>query len=69
MVETMKKQDTKRITAIALLAAILAGTMISCKSDVNMTRRRKSRCNTCPTFSYTTPNTQNDAQTCDLARL
>ncbi|MBQ6727056.1 MAG: hypothetical protein IJQ89_10850 [Bacteroidales bacterium] len=65
----MKKQDIKRITAIALLAAILAGTMISCKSDVNMTRRRKSRCNTCPTFSYTTPNTQNDAQTCDLARL
>ena len=68
MVETMKRQNIKRITAIALLAAILAGTMISCKSDVNMTRRRKSRCNTCPTFSYT-PNTQNDAQTCDLARL
>lgn len=68
MVETMKRQNIKRITAIALLAAILAGTMISCKSDVNMTRRRKSRCNTCPTFSYA-PNTQNDAQTCDLARL
>ena len=64
----MKTKRIKTVTVITLLASILAGTMISCKSDVNMTRRRKSRCNTCPTFSYT-PNTQNDAQTCDIARL
>ena len=68
MVKAMKTDKLKRYTVIAVLAAILAGTMISCKSDVNMTRRRKSRCNTCPTFSYT-PNTQTDAQTCDIARL
>lgn len=57
-----------KITAILLLAALFAGTLVSCKSDVNMTRRKKSRCNTCPTFSYA-PQTQLDDTTCDLARL
>ncbi|MBO4741401.1 MAG: hypothetical protein J5605_07140 [Bacteroidales bacterium] len=64
----MKKRHIKIYTVITLITIILGSSIISCKSDVNMTRRKKSRCNTCPTFSYL-PNNQYDAASPDVAEL
>ena len=64
----MKKTTFIRSMAVLLIVILLGGTIVSCKSDVNMTRRKKSRYNTCPTFSYA-PNNHNDATSIDIAGL
>ena len=56
----MKKLKT--YLCVALVAILLSTLCLSCKSNGYMPKRKKSRCNTCPTFSYV-PNNQIDERT------
>ncbi len=43
-----------------LVAVLLVAMMAGCGSSVNMHKRKKSRCNTCPKFSYIETHRQLD---------
>lgn len=47
----MKKQ-TKIYSTTMLIALLLAILLAGCGGSGNMYKRKKSRCNTCPKFSY-----------------
>ena len=47
----MKKQ-TKKYSNLIPLALLMIALMAGCGSSDNMYKRKKSRCNTCPKFSY-----------------
>lgn len=56
----MKKTRTRLCLALAVV--VLSSLCLSCKSDGYMPKRKKSHCNTCPTFSLI-PQNQTDEQT------
>lgn len=59
-------RETRTHLRFALAILVLSALCASCKSDGYMPKRKKSRCNTCPTFSQVHQKTIDERTTVGL---